>query len=324
MIPGGFGGGTVLWVALGIIVLIWLASGLFRVQPDQEGIVLRFGQYTRTAQPGLHYHLPAPFETVITPSVTSVNRIDVGFVSASEQGRGGPIRDVPDESLMLTGDENIIDIDFTILWQIADARSYLFNVRDPEVTVKAIGESAMREVIGQTEIQPALTEARQSIESQTRETMQRILDDYGAGIAVLEVQLQKVDPPQQVVDAFNDVLRARQDQQRLRNEAEAYRNNIIPQARGEAERINQESLAYKEQTVARADGDAQRFTSVLQAYRLAPEITAQRFYLETLETVFAGTSKVIIDEGAGGTGQGVVPYLPLDQLIRNPAGTGGN
>ena len=313
-LPGGFGSGKGILIVIGIALIIWLATGIFRVQPDEQGVVMRFGQYVRTAGPGLHYHLPSPIESVELPRVTVVNRIDVGFTGTGT----GQNRDVPEESLMLTGDENIIDIDFTVLWRIGDARQFLFNIRDPEDTVKTAAESALREIIGRTDIQPALTDARQEIESATRDLLQQTIDEYGAGITVTEVQLQQVDPPQPVVDAFNEVQRARQDRQRLRNEAEAYRNDIIPRARGEAERLSQEAQAYREQVIARADGDAQRFLAVLESYRIAPDVTANRFYLETMEEVFRGVNKVIIDQGSGGE-QGVVPYLPLNELQRRAA-----
>lgn len=316
-LPGGMGSGKGILIVIGIALILWLATGIFRVQPDEQGVVMRFGQYVRTAGPGLHYHLPTPIETVELPKVTVVNRIDIGFVG----GNAGAARDVPEESLMLTGDENIIDIDFTVLWRIADARNYLFNIRDPADTVKTAAESALREIIGRTDIQPALTEARQEIESSTRELLQQTIDEYGAGILITDVQLQQVDPPQPVVDAFNEVQRARQDRQRLRNEAEAYRNDIIPRARGEAERLSQEAQAYREQVVAQAEGDSQRFLAVLESYRLAPEVTANRFYLETMEEVLSGVNKVIIDQDAGG-GQGVVPYLPLNELQRRSTTTG--
>ncbi len=223
---------------------------------------------------------------------------------------------------MLTGDENIIDIDFTVLWRISDAPSYMFNIRDPNETVKLTAESVMREIIARTDIQPALTEARLSIEADARALVQQTLDSYGAGVEITQIQLQKVDPPLQVVDAFNDVLRARQDQQRVRNEAEAYRNDIIPRARGEAERMIQEASAYREQQMATAQGEASRFLAVLRSYRLAPEVTAQRFFLETWEDFLAGANKVIIDNTGGDGGQGVVPYLPLNELQNRPASQG--
>ena len=320
MMPGGFGGSRGIALAIALVVLIWLATGFYRVQPEQQGVVLRFGEYVRDAGPGLHYHLPAPIETVLLPAVTRVNRINIGF-RLTPDGRGGETaRDVPEESLMLTGDENIIDIDFTVLWRIANAGDYLFNIRDPEGTVQVVAESAMREIIGRTEIQPALTEARQQIEQGTLVLMQQTLDEYGAGIEIAQIQMQDVQPPAPVVDAFNDVLRARQDQQRLRNQAEAYRNDIIPRARGLAERLIQEASAYKEEQINRAQGDAQRFLSVLASYQLAPDVTRQRLYLETMEEVLAGVDKVIIDSNGEGMGQGVVPYLPLNELGRSTRG----
>ncbi len=323
MIPGGVSGGRGVLIIVAIVAAIWLSTGIFRVQPEEQGVVLRFGEYVRDVGSGLHYHLPSPIESVFTPAVTRINRIDVGFRSGNDVTGSARVNDVPEESLMLTGDENIIDIDFTVLWRISNARDYLFNIRNPEETVKVVAESAMREIIARTDIQPALTEARQEIEQQTRQLLQETLDNYGdgAGIEVTDIQLQRVDPPSPVVDAFNDVLRARQDQQRLRNEAEAYRNDIIPRARGDAERLVQEATAYREQVISRADGDAQRFLSILASYAISPDVTAQRLYLETLEEVFAGVQKVLIDGEAEGS-QGVVPYLPLGELNRRPALTG--
>ncbi|AUN30198.1 FtsH protease activity modulator HflK [Niveispirillum cyanobacteriorum] len=308
--PGGLGGGK--GIALGLVALglLWGLSGIYRVQPDEQGVVRRFGEYVRTEQPGLRYHLPAPIEMVDTPKVTLVNRLEVGYRSGTDSRRPGG-GDIIDESLMLTGDENIIDIDFTVLWVIKDAGNYLFKIRDPANTVKMAAESAMREVIGRTDIQPALTEARQDIEQQTKALLQTMLDEYQSGIEITQVQLQKVDPPAPVVDAFNDVQRARQDRERLRNEAEAYRNDIIPRARGEAEQLIQQASAYREQVVSLAQGDAQRFAQVLSAYTQAPEITARRMYLETMQEVLGGTNKIIIDQGKG---SGVVPFLPLNEL----------
>lgn len=318
VLPGGFGTGRGVFLVVGVLAAIWLASGVYRVEADEQGVVMRFGEWTRTEQPGLRYHLPTPFETVLLPKVTRVNRIEVGYRSAGDGRRGD--RDVSDESLMLTGDENIIDIDFTVFWVIKDAGEYLFKIRDPEATVKKAAESAMREVIGRTELQPALTEARQQIETSTRELLQAMLDDYQAGIEVTQVQLQKADPPSPVIDAFNDVQRARADRERARNEAETYRNDIIPRARGEAERLIQEASAYREQVVNLAQGDADRFRKVYEAYAESKDVTAQRMYLETMEEVLGGANKVIIDNNTPG-GQGVVPYLPLGQLQPGALGT---
>jgi membrane protease subunit HflK len=311
VMPGGLGSFRGL-IILGLIAVgVWFASGFYRVQPDQQGVVLRFGEWVRTTGPGLNYHLPSPIESVLTPSVTRENRIEVGFRSGPE-GRLVSQRDLTDESMMLTGDENIVDIDFTVVWRIKDAGQYLFNVRDPEGLMKVAAESAVREVVGQTAVQQALTEGRGRIESDARTLLQTLLDSYKAGIELTQVQLLAVDPPAPVVDAFNDVQRARADRERLRNEAEAYRNDIIPRARGEAEQMLQQAQAYREEVMNRAQGDAKRFVSVYDAYRVAPEVTQQRIYLETMEQVLRSSNKMIIDKGEGGAG--VVPYLPLPDL----------
>jgi membrane protease subunit HflK len=297
-----------------VVVAIWLASGFYRVQPDEQGVVLRFGEWTKTTQPGLNWHIPSPVESVFTPKVTRVNRVEVGFISPSEVGRGASSRDVPNESLMLTGDENIVDINFVLLWQIKDAGQFLFNIRDPENTVKAVAESVMREIIGKTPIVEATTEGRGAIELAAREQTQQILDAYGAGILVNQVQLQKVDPPGEVIDAFRDVQRAQADRERAQNEAETFANDILPRARGEAERLLQEAQAYRQEVVARAEGDAQRFIAVYDEYVKAQEVTTRRIYLETMEDVLRDMNKVVIDSTASGAG--VVPYLPLPELER--------
>jgi membrane protease subunit HflK len=315
MMPKGLGGGRGIILIVAAVLVLWAITGFYRVEPNQQGVVLRFGEYVRTTPPGLHYRLPWPIETVRVPSVTRIRRIDIGFASAGD-GRTQMRRDIPEESLMLTGDANVIDIDFTVLWRIENARNFLFNIRDPEETVKFGAESAMREVMGRTDIQPALTEARPIIEQDVRDLLQGILNNYGAGITITEVQLQDVQAPSEVRDAFDDVQRARQDQQRLRNQAEAYRNDIIPRARGDAVRTVQEARAYREEVINRAQGDAQRFLSILLTYSTNPDVTAQRLYLETIEEVFAGIDKVIIEENGEGNGQGVVPYLPLNELRR--------
>ena len=312
---GGFGGNRRGLVLIPLIVVaIWLASGFYRVQPDEQGVVLRFGEWIKTTQPGLNWHFPSPIETVFTPKVTRVNRVEVGFISPSEVGRGGTSRDVPSESLMLTGDENIVDINFVLLWQIKDAGQFLFNIRDPEPTVKAVAESVMREIIGKTPIVEATTEGRGAIELAAREQTQQILDDYSAGILINQVQLQKVDPPSEVIDAFRDVQRAQADRERAQNEAEAFANDILPRARGEAERLLQEAQAYRQEVVARADGDAQRFVAVYDEYVKAQDVTIRRIYLETMEDVLRDMNKVVIDSSASGAG--VVPYLPLPELER--------
>ena len=318
VLPGGNLGGKG-FALIGLAALaIWGFSGFYRVDPDELGVVLRFGKYTRDARPGLNYHLPYPIESVLTPKVTRVNRIDVGMRVVEDTRRGTSMRDVPEESLMLTGDENIVDVDFSVFWVIkpTGAADYLFNIQNPEGTVKAVAESAMREVVGRSNIQPILTGARQNIETAVQELMQRTLDEYGAGIQVSQVQMQKVDPPNQVIDSFRDVQAARADLERAQNEAQTYANRVIPEARGRVAQVTQASEAYREQTVAEARGQTARFVSVLEEYQKAPDVTRQRMYLETMERLFSGTDKIIIDSGINGGSSGVVPYLPLDEMRR--------
>jgi len=328
ILPGGnLGGRGVLLIALAAVV-VWGFSGFFRVEPDELGVVLRFGEYVRDAKPGINYHLPYPVESVLTPKVTRVNRIDIGMRLIEDPRRGGTqLRDVPEESLMLTGDENIVDVDVSVFWLVKSggAGEYLFNIQNPEGTVKAVAESAMREVIGHSDIQPILTGARQTIETGVHDLMQRVLDNYKAGIQITQVQLQKVDPPAQVIDSFREVQAARADLVRLQNEAETYANQKVPDARGRAAQILQDAEAYKSQTVAEATGQASRFSKVYEEYKKAPVVTRQRLYLETMERVFGGTDKIILDSGTGQQGiggQGVVPVLPLNELTKRPE-TGG-
>src|SRR5689334_138909 len=324
VLPGGnMGGRGFALIALGAVVL-WGVSGFFRVEPDEVGVVLRFGKENREVSPGLNYHLPYPVETVLTPKALQVRKIDVGMRIVDDLRRGATVRDVPEESLMLTGDENIVDVDFSVLWRIKPkgVGEYLFNIQNPEGTVKAVAESAMREVVGRSNIQPILTGARQNIETGVQDLMQSVLDKYGAGIQITQVQLQKVDPPSQVIDAFRDVQAARADLERAQNEAQTYANKVVPEARGRASQIIQNAEAYREQTVAEAKGATSRFLQVYDEYKKAPDVTRQRMYLETMERLFGGTDKIILDSGGG-----VVPYLPLDQLTRrpqNPPQTGGS
>jgi modulator of FtsH protease HflK len=332
LLPGNLGGRGIAVIAL-IVVVLWGFSGFFRVEPDELGVVLRFGKFTREVQPGLNYHLPYPIETVLTPQALRVNKLDIGMRPVDDLRRGSSVRDVPEESLMLTGDENIVDVSFSVLWKVKPngVGDYLFNVQSPEGTVKAVAESAMREVIGRSNIQTVLTSARQKIETAVQEQMQRTLDTYGAGILIQQVQLQKVDPPTQVIDSFRDVQAARSDLERAQNEAQTYANRVVPEARGRAAKITQDAEAYREQTVADAKGQTSRFLQVYDQYKKAPDVTRTRMYLETMERVLGGTDKTIIDTGPQG-GPGVVPYLPLTEVNRPrptpPAGgaatTGGS
>ena len=309
---GGSGGSKPIVVGLVILAILWGLSGLYRVLPDEQGVVLRFGKFINTTQPGLNYHFPFPIETALTPKVTKVNRIDIGFRSERDSGfTSGGVADVPEESLMLTGDENIVNIDFSVFWVIKDAGNFLFKIQDPQATVKAAAETAMREVIARSEIQPILTEGRSLIETDTQEIIQEILDEYNSGIQITQVQTQKADPPDQVIDAFRDVQAARADMERSKNEAEAYANDVIPRARGEAAKILQAAEAYKKEVVAKAEGEASRFLSIYTEYAKAKEVTQERMYLETMEQVLADINKIIIDKDSG---SGVVPYLPLQEL----------
>ena len=311
ILPGkNLGGKKPVILGLAILAILWALSGLYRVLPDEQGVVLRFGKFTSTTQPGLNYHLPYPIETVLTPKVTKVNRIDVGFRAASDSGRSAGVADVSEESLMLTGDENIVNIDFSVFWLIKDAGKFLFKIQSPVATVKAAAETAMREVIAKSKIQTILTEGRSKIEIETQEIAQNILDEYESGIQITQVQTQKADPPDQVIDAFRDVQAARADMERSKNEAEAYSNDVIPRARGDAAKILQEAEAYKKQVVAAAEGEASRFLAIYNEYKVAKRVTQERMYLETMERVLADIDKVIIDKKVGG----VVPYLALPEL----------
>ncbi len=303
---------------------IWGLSGFFRVQSEELGVVLRFGKHVRTVQPGLNYHLPYPIETVLLPKALRVSTLSIGMTLIDDPARRGrTMRDVPEESLMLTGDENIVDVDFTVLWRIKPdgVGNYLFNIQNPEGTVKAVAESAMREVIGRSNIQPILTGARTTTEAGVQDLMQKTLDYYGSGILVQQVQMQKVDPPAQVIDAFRDVQAARADLERLQNEAQTYANRVIPDARGRAAQILQVAEGYKEQAVAEAKGQSARFLKVYDEYKKAPDVTRQRIYLETMERILGGAEKLVYDGGSSASGQSIVPYLPLSELTprRPPA-----
>jgi membrane protease subunit HflK len=319
-LPGGNLGGKGFALLALAAVALWGFSGFFKVEPDELGVVLRFGQEVREVNPGLNYHMPYPIETVLTPKALRVNKIDIGMRELDAGRRGGTTtRDVPEESLMLTGDENIVDVDFSVFWKVKPngVGQYLFNIQYPEGTVKAVAESAMREVVGHSEIQPILTGARQTIETAVQDLMQKTLDHYGAGILVQQVQLQKVDPPAQVIDAFRDVQAARADLERSVNEAQTYANRVIPQARGNVAKIVQAAEAYRSQTVAEATGQTSRFLKIYEQYKKAPDVTRERMYLETMERVLSHTNKIIVDSKDGA--QGVVPYLPLDELSKQPA-----
>jgi len=311
LIPGGTGSTKGIVLIVLAAVVIWLLTGFFRVQPNQQAVQLIFGKpFGLPAEQGLHYNLPAPIGSVVVVNVQDLRRTVIGSHSAGAGGFGRGARATSTENLMLTGDENIVDIEFAVLWQVKDVFKYGFAVRNGEETVRSAAEAAMREVIGQATLQYALGDGRTKVEQDTKDLLQKILDEYGVGVRVTQVQLQRVDPPQDVIGAFRDVQAARADKERNVNEANTYRNQVLPRAKGEASSIIQRGEAYKAQTVATAKGDAQRFDQVYEQYSKAKDITAERLYIETMENVLRNASKVMLDKN----GQGVVPYLPLPEL----------
>jgi membrane protease subunit HflK len=303
--PGGGSKGGYIVLAI-IALLVWLASGVYTVNTKEEGVVLRFGKYIKTAGPGLNYHLPSPIEKVFKIPVTERYKEEVGYRSSNYSRRGGDR-----EILMLTGDENIIDINFEVQWQISDARKFLFNINDPQKTIRDAAESAMREVIGTTPISAVLSEGRSVAQLQTKQLLQETLDSYDAGVEIKEINMKGV-PPSTVVEAFKDVQAAKINKQETINKAKAYYNEVIPIARGDAEAMLQEAEGYKQQVIADAEGQAERFLQVYNKYKYAKYVTKKRMYLETMEELLTDMDKMIVDDKIGG----VVPYLPLNDLNR--------
>ena len=316
LLGGFFSSGRGLSLLALAVVTLWIASGVYRVQPDEQGVVLRFGAYSDWTPPGLHWHMPWPIESVEKPAVTRINRTEIGFRSGPggliESGRDPVGRDVLAESLMLTGDENIIDIDVSVFWRVRvgtdGAKKFLFNARDTQVLVRGVAESSMREVIGHTPIIPALYQVRAQIEHDVQVQAQQIIDRYDVGVEITQVQLQKVDPPAAVIESFRDVQRANTDKDRLQNEAESYRNDIVPRARGEAARIVAEAQGVKLASMAQATGQAERFESVLAAYQLAKDVTLRRMYIDTMTDVLSHAQTLVVDDKL----RGLVPFLPLN------------
>jgi modulator of FtsH protease HflK len=315
VMPGGFfSGPRGILLALAALLVFWAISGFFQVNTSEQGVVLRFGKHVRSVGEGLHYHLPYPIESVIIANVTENRRLEIGLrMEGSSERTNVGVREVPQESLMLTGDENIVDVNFAVVWQIkpGGAANFLFNIQNPETTIRAVAESAMREVIGRSDLQLVLTQGRQGIEQAVHELMQKTLDEYLAGVLIVQVQLQKVDPPDQVIDSFRDVQAARADNERLQNEAQAYANRVVPEARGEAARIQQSAEGYSQRVVNEARGAADRFNSILEEYTKAPDVTRERMFLETMERLLRNNGALVMDPSAAG---GVVPYLPLNEL----------
>ena len=301
--PGG-GSSPLMWIVVLLgLAGIWGANSFYTIGPEEEGVVLRFGKFVRSTPPGLHFII-WPIETVEMPKVQEENQLNFGLSS-----RGGS-----PEGLMLAGDQNIVDIKFTVLWKISDARKFLFNVRNPERLVRVVAESAMREIVGRTPGDEIRTQGRLVAQNQVLALIQGTLDSYDSGIRINAVKLEKADPPPAVIDAFEEVQRAEQNQNKFIREAESYRNKLLGEARGKSAKIVEDAKAYKARIVNEADGEAQRFISVYDEYAKAKDVTRQRLFIETLEEVYSNTNKVIIEPNQGGSGTGVVPYLPLPEI----------
>ncbi|VAV88668.1 HflK protein [hydrothermal vent metagenome] len=295
---GGKGGGKGMVMLIVLLFVVgYLYAALYKVQPDEAGVVLRFGKWIETTDTGLHFHWP-PIDEVIIPKVTAVNKIDVGFGSGKK------------ERQMLTGDENIVDVRYSVLWRIKDPARFLFNLDQKVQSIKSISESAMREVVAKTDIQQIMTSERFGIEVEVRGIMQEVLDKYEAGIEITQVKMDTVSPPAQVSEAFNDVQKAEADRDKTINEAKKYQNKIVPTARGTAEKMNQEAEAYKARAITMAQGESARFLSVYEQYKMAKDVTRRRIYLETMERILSNTDKVILENDGGG----VLPYLPLPAI----------
>lgn len=305
--PGKFGIGIIVL----IIVLVWGVTGFYIVDEPERGVVLRFGKYETTTQPGLRWHIPYPVETVKRINVSQIQTVEIGYRTGGDLAT----RSIARESLMLTQDENIVDVNFAIQYRIKDAKDYWFNLRDPDETLVAATESAVREIIGKSKMDFVLTEGRSEVAQRAEALIQQILDLYTSGLQITSVNMQDAQPPEQVQAAFSDAVKAREDEQRSINEAEAYSNDVIPRARGEKSRMMEESKAYRDQVIAKAEGEASRFLKVLTEYKKAPEVTRERLYLDTVEEVMSKTSKVMLDVKGGGN----ILFLPLDRLLRGTA-----
>ena len=305
-------GGPLQMFALGLLVIIglWLLSGVYQVGTSQAGVVMRFGAFNRIETAGLHYHAPYPIEDVLLPNITSQNKIEIGFRSTADDIENP--RTLAEESMMLTQDENFINVQFTVFWRVGDIQKYLFEIRNPQTTIKMAAESAMREVIGQNKLQFALTDGRSQIADSTRERLQKLMDGYNSGVIISQINLQTVAVPDEVTAAFQDVVNARLDQERFRNEAMTHANEVVPKAKGEAAKVTQQAMAYRDQKIALAQGDAGRFKEVLAAYNGSREVTMKRLYLEAMESVLGPARKIILDKA----GSGAVPYLPLQDMLR--------
>ncbi|MDD2966337.1 MAG: FtsH protease activity modulator HflK [Desulfovibrionaceae bacterium] len=313
-------GGKALWLVPAVLVVAWLLSGIYIINPDEEGLVLRFGRYDRSVGSGPHYHLPIPFESVEKLPVTRVLRAEVGFRSSGQDKafQQGRTRVIPEEASTLTGDENIVNVQFSVQYKISDAVEFRFNVRDPQAVVRSAAEAAMREVIGKSLIDSAITDGKIKIQTEATELLQLILNRYQIGVQVLAVQLQDVHPPQEVLDAFKDVASAREDKSRIINQAEAYRNDLLPKARGRAAELQNQAEAYRATRVQNAEGEAQRFLALLGEYEKAKDVTRKRLYYEAMEDILThANDKIILPQG---TGEHILPFLPLQPQAQGKGG----
>ncbi len=308
----GKAGGIGVGVIIAIVAGLWLLSGFYVVKQAERGVVLRFGKLQEVTEAGLHWRLPFPVDSVEKVDVQNVFQMEVGYRSDERTGR---VSRVPKEALMLTEDENIVDIEFAVQYRIANAADYLFNVKDPEITIGQATESAIREIVGKSTLDFVITEGRVDVANKTQAVLQKILDRYKTGIFITTAKMQKAQPPEQVKAAFDDAVKAREDEQRFKNEAQAYSNDILPRARGKAARLVQEGEGYKASVIARAEGDARRFTQIATEFAKAPEVTRERLYLETMEDVLSSSTKVFIDQKGGNN----ILYLPLDKIIAQGA-----
>ena len=312
-LPGGMGGFSLILL---VLVGLWLASGIYFVEPNEQAVVQRFGKWTESTGPGAHYHLPFPIESRQIRGVTDENQIEVGVSGPIVQRSQLRSNRGLSESRMLTGDENIVEVKFNLVWRIQDLGAFLFNLKDQEQTIKAVAESVMRELVGQEAISSIITSERASLQTQARTLVQQSLDDYDSGVEILRVQISAAEAPEEVKDSFLDVQRAEAEKQQKINDADRYRKSVVPRADGEAKRLVNDAEAYKARVVAEATGESARFLSVYNEYAKAKDVTRKRIYLETMEEILAGMDKTVIDSGVG---SGVVPYLPLDQLNKKPA-----
>lgn len=317
--PRGPQGPKAIILGLAVLVAAWASSGFYKVQPDEQGVELMFGKFVKSTEPGLHYWFPGPVGDVVTVSVTQIRQINIGAQTAEDNAkRFGQVRREADDRQILTADQNVVDADYSVFWRIAKAEDFLFNIRNPEETIRRAAESAMREVAGRSTLDQLMTDSKEALQAEMLIQLQALLDYYGAGVTITGVKLLAVDPPKQVIEAFHDVNNARQDLDRQRNEANAYRNDILPRAKGEAEKMIQDAMAYKERQVKDAQGEADRFNSVYDSYKVNADVTRERLYIEAMQEVLGRANKVVIDKDAG---SGVVPYLSLPEIQKRNSNT---